>query len=224
MAVFRTQISCIAMWLVQVSAHTSPWEWIARVWCFPDSILCLYSPQCQLYWRDIYCTHQDFLRSIAASISECCQYWKWEGKIYRGEDGWRGKWCRSLDIAKESWDQGCLHSAFGGAPCIAPRNPSFPGTAGNLLTVIHLYSSQADVTAAARSEDPGHILISVPTGWGKTLPMILTALLMPPGDTIPCYYWWINNRFISSQAQQLLYWCHWPPLRSSWRLNVTSWA
>ena len=33
----------------------------------------------------------------------------------------------------------------------------------------------------------GHILSSVPKGWGKTLPMILTALLMPPGDTIPCY-------------------------------------
>ena len=43
-----------------------------------------------------------------------------------------------------------------------------------------------------------------------------------PHDTIPCYYWWLNNWFISSQAQQLLYWCHWPPLRSSWRLNVTS--
>ena len=138
MAVFRTQISCIAIWLVQVSAHTSPWEWIARVWCFPVLILCLYPRQCQLYWRDMYCTHPDFLRSIAASISECCQYWKWEGKIYRGEDGWRGKWCRSLDIAKESWDQGCLYSAFGGAPCIAPRNPCFPGTADHCHSIVFI--------------------------------------------------------------------------------------
>ena len=52
-----------------------------------------------------------------------------------------------------------------------------------------MYSSQADVTGAALSEDGGHILSSVPTGWGKTLPMVVTALLMPPDDTIPCYYW-----------------------------------
>ena len=45
-------------------------------------------------------------------------------------------------------------------------------------------SFQADVTAAALSLDSGHILSCVPTGWGKTLPMLLTALLLPPGDTI----------------------------------------
>ena len=51
-----------------------------------------------------------------------------------------------------------------------------------------LNCSQADVTAAALSQDSHHILSSVPTGWGKTLPMLLAALLMPPGDTIPSFY------------------------------------
>ena len=40
-----------------------------------------------------------------------------------------------------------------------------------------LNCSQADVTAAALSQDSHHILSSVPTGWGKTLPMLLAALL-----------------------------------------------
>ena len=48
--------------------------------------------------------------------------------------------------------------------------------------------SQADVTAAVLSQDSHHILSSVPTGWGKTLPMLLAALLMPPGDTIPYFF------------------------------------
>ena len=71
--------------------------------------------------------------------------------------------------------------------------------------------SQADVTAAVLSQDSHHILSSVPTGWGKTLPMLLAALLMPPGDTIPNFYDF-NNWFISPQAQQLQYWC---PLQQS---------
>ena len=40
-----------------------------------------------------------------------------------------------------------------------------------------LNCSQADVTAAALSQDSHYILSSVPTGWGKTLPMLLAALL-----------------------------------------------
>ena len=66
--------------------------------------------------------------------------------------------------------------------------------------------SQADVTAAVLSQDSHHILSSVPTGWGKTLPMLLAALLMPPGDTIP-YFFLKIHWIISPQAQQLPYWC-----------------
>ena len=63
MAVFRTPISCIAMYLALVSASTSPWEWIQQVWCFPDSVLCLYyaaMPTVQLF------EHLDFQRNITA--------------------------------------------------------------------------------------------------------------------------------------------------------------
>ena len=91
MPVFRTPISCIAIYLVQVSARTSPSEWIEPVWCFPDSVLCLYyaaMPSVQLF------DHRDFQRNISAGVSEYCQYWKLgEGKfaIYNGwAYGWRG--------------------------------------------------------------------------------------------------------------------------------------
>ena len=43
---------------------------------------------------------------------------------------------------------------------------------------------QADITAAAiDQQDRHHILSCLPTGMGKTLPMLLTARLLPPGDT-----------------------------------------
>ena len=38
--------------------------------------------------------------------------------------------------------------------------------------------SQADVTAAVLSQDSHHILSSVPTGWGKTLPMLLAIKVL----------------------------------------------
>ena len=34
------------------------------------------------------------------------------------------------------------------------------------------------------SDDSNHVLNCVPTGWGKTLPMLVTALLMPPGKIV----------------------------------------
>ena len=165
-----------------------------------------------------------FLRNITSVDSEYHRYWKERGEFADCEDGrWWGWWSWSPCTAKESWDQGCLCSASDRASCIAHRNSWFPGSAGNLLTGIQLYPSQADVTAAALSQDSDHILSSVPTGWGKTLPMLLAALLMPPGDTIPNFYDF-NNWFISPQAQQPRYWCPLQQSPSSWRQSATSWV
>jgi len=47
-----------------------------------------------------------------------------------------------------------------------------------------LHEFQADITAAAiNQQDRRHILSCLPTGMGKTLPMLLTAQLLPPGST-----------------------------------------
>ena len=85
-----------------------------------------------------------FLRNITAFASEFPHYWSAILKIRGGVlqiREWttaRG-WSWSTCTPKESRDQGCLCSAFNRAPCIAPRNSWFPGTAGNLLTGIQLY-------------------------------------------------------------------------------------
>ena len=145
MAVFRTPISCIAMYLAQVSASTSPWEWIQQVWCFPDSVLCLYyaaMPSVQLF------DHLDFKRNITAGAfwmlsilkimrGENLQFTDWDSWW---EDGWRGGSSRSPHTSEESRDQGRLCSASDRAPCPAPRNSWFPGTAGNLVTGIKLFT------------------------------------------------------------------------------------
>ena len=89
MAVFRTPISCSATYLVQVSARTSPREWIERVWCFPDSVLCsYYAAMTSVQLID----HLNFLRNITAGVSEYCQYWTWEGRIYNFQTiGWMAR-------------------------------------------------------------------------------------------------------------------------------------
>ena len=47
----------------------------------------------------------------------------------------------------------------------------------------HNWKVQADITAAAiDQQDASHILACLPTGMGKTIPMLVTACLLPPGD------------------------------------------
>ena len=49
-------------------------------------------------------------------------------------------------------------------------------------TACTLLPLQADIVAAAiNAEDCHHILSSLPTGMGKTLPMIVASCLLPPG-------------------------------------------
>ena len=49
-------------------------------------------------------------------------------------------------------------------------------------TACTLLPLQADIVAAAVNADDGdHILSSLPTGMGKTLPMIVASCLLPPG-------------------------------------------
>ena len=49
-------------------------------------------------------------------------------------------------------------------------------------TACTLLPLQADIVAAAiNAEDGHHILSSLPTGMGKTLPMIVASCLLPPG-------------------------------------------
>ena len=51
-----------------------------------------------------------------------------------------------------------------------------------LLHACTLLPLQADIVAAAiNAEDGHHILSSLPTGMGKTLPMIVASCLLPPG-------------------------------------------
>ena len=47
-------------------------------------------------------------------------------------------------------------------------------------------SMQADIVAAALDTSSGghHLLGALPTGFGKSLPMMVLALLLPPGITI----------------------------------------
>lgn len=123
MAVFRTPISCIAMYLVQVSASTSPWEWIQRVWCFPDSVLCLYyaaMPSVQLF-DHLPFDHLDILRNITAGA-----FWMLSIlKIMRGENlqftlsvrGWMTRGVEPISlpcpqkfvISRYSWKPGHCH-------------------------------------------------------------------------------------------------------------------
>ena len=50
-------------------------------------------------------------------------------------------------------------------------------------TACTLLPLQADIVAAAiNAEDGHHILSSLPTGMGKTLPMIVASCLLPPGE------------------------------------------
>ena len=45
------------------------------------------------------------------------------------------------------------------------------------------FSIQADIVAAALDTEGGHHLLgALPTGFGKSLPMMVLALLLPPGN------------------------------------------
>ena len=69
------------------------------------------------------------------------------------------------------------------------------------------WQMQADITAAAiNQQDRRHILSCLPTGMGKTLPMLLTAQLLPPGDT---------NSWHMHQAQ-VYEWCIYIMVRPQW--------
>ena len=111
MAVFRTPISCIAMYLAQVSPCTFPCEWIQQVWCFPDSVLCLYyaaMPSVQLF-DHLPFDHLDFLRNITAGA-----FWMLSIlKIMRGEN-----------LQFTDWDSFTLFRPLSG------RKPLFGGVPG----------------------------------------------------------------------------------------------
>ena len=55
----------------------------------------------------------------------------------------------------------------------------------------------------------GHILSCVPTGYGKTMPMLITSLLLPPGDSINII--WKPSEGLKLQ---ILFWSPW---KLSWR-------
>ena len=69
-------------------------------------------------------------------------------------------------------------------------NPAFPEVLRDFQvikittnsTACTLLPLQADIVAAAiNAEDGHHILSGLPTGMGKTLPMIVASCLLPPG-------------------------------------------
>ena len=88
--------------------------------------------------------------------------------------------------------------------CAFSRCPSTPVSWKNLCI-----SFQIDVAAAAIYGTDGHILSCVPTGYGKTMPMLITSLLLPPGNSI-------NIMWKPSEGLklQILFWSPW---KLSWR-------
>ena len=43
------------------------------------------------------------------------------------------------------------------------------------------------IACAVDHEDPSHILSCLPTGYGKSIPMLLLSLFLPPGMTYDIY-------------------------------------
>ena len=71
-------------------------------------------------------------------------------------------------------------------------------------TACTLLPLQADIVAAAiNAEDGHHILSSLPTGMGKTLPMIVASCLLPPG-VLDFFYMKRNESCLSMLRRNLL--------------------
>ena len=68
-------------------------------------------------------------------------------------------------------------------------------------TACTLLPLQADIVAAAiNAEDGHHILSSLPTGMGKTLPMIVASCLLPPG--VLDFFWHEEKWIMPFNASQ----------------------
>ena len=93
---------------------------------------------------------------------------------------------------EESWCHRKVRCAPGAASCSAGGVERLPGllndvtAGGSPMKITSAHSIQADIVAAALDTSSGghHLLGALPTGFGKSLPMMVVALLLPPGITI----------------------------------------
>jgi len=82
-----------------------------------------------------------------------------------------------------------MHRVSGGDPLLFEARENVLGAYQQLRDTHPAFPEvlrdfQADIVAAAiNAEDGHHILSSLPTGMGKTLPMIVASCLLPPGST-----------------------------------------
>ena len=152
-----------------------------------------------------------------------------ENKIFQRRCDAQGSLRGSSASAEESQSHGRLQPIAAQPPCPPSQSPWLSGA---VLRLVHchyqkplkIWQLQADITSAAVSEEERHHILScLPTGMGKTLPMLLTSQLLPLGNFL--WSWTcvpIGTRPFKVQRRWLSH--HSPPSSCNWRATATSLA
>ena len=91
---------------------------------------------------------------------------------------------KHFSYGKERWHSECPLPTEAHTPCPASAK-RFPGYSRahsyKLVTFLKTITSVNILESALDADDPHHILCALPTGFGKTMPMLLLGHLLPPG-------------------------------------------